>query len=451
MNKNEISNQVNKLDMIKTIYSIVLIVLFAFTGYAQNTLSLSDAIRIGLENNYQIRVSEKNIEIAQNNNSWGNVGRYPNLSLSLSQANRYDERPNIYTNKTDKYYSNSLNPGISLGWNLFNGFAVSISKKNMEALVEMSEGNAALVVENTIQSIVLAYYKILLEKEKLAVVNELVKLSKDRYNYLLTKKEIGNVSSFEVLQAKNAYLTDSATVLMQSMNYRSSKTSLNILLGRDETVDYSVSDDLLIPMYDYPLNDLRAKMKSENKTLQNQYINLRILNNSTKLGKSNIYPNISLNAGTDKSYSQLSYVDEASRSSNSFDYYANFSLRFNLYNGGQTRRQIQNAKIQEEIASIQTDEIAHNLDNILANLYDLYNVRKQLVLVANENLKSSELNLSISNDKFKAGVINSFNYRDIQIVYLNTAFNRLQAIYNLIDTYTELLRITGGIINEYDK
>ncbi len=35
--------------------------------------------------------------------------------------------------------------------------------------------------------------------------------------------------------------------------------------------------------------------------------------------------------------------------------------------------------------------------------------------------------------------------------YLNTALNNLQAKYNLIESETELLRLTGGITNEYDN
>ena len=434
----------------KTIY-LSLIILISFSGISQKKLSLADAISIGLENNYQIKISEKNIEIAQNNNNWGNAGLYPNLSLNLTQTNRYEERPNTMTNSIDKYYSNSLNPGLTLGWNLFNGFAVSISKKNFEALQKMSEGNAALVVENSIQAIVLAYYKILLEKEKLEVLNELMNLSADRFNYLQTKKDIGSAISYEVLQAKNAFLTDSATVLMQKMNIRSAETNLYLLLGISDDREYSIEDELLIPLYDYPIDDLLKKMRSNNKTLQNQYVNLKILNNSTKLSKSSIYPNLRLSAGTDKGYNRIKYVDEDAASAESFDYYANFSLSFNLFNGGRTRRNIQNARIQEEIAAIQTDEMVHKLENILLNLHELYQIRKQLIAIADENLKSSELNLSISYDKFKAGTINSFNYRDIQIIYLNTALNRLTAVYNLIDTYTELLRLTGGIINEYEK
>ena len=66
--------------------------------------------------------------------------------------------------------------------------------------------------------------------------------------------------------------------------------------------------------------------------------------------------------------------------------------------------------------------------------------------MANENLEAAELNLSISEEKYRSGVINSFNYRDIQLIYLSVSYQRLQAVYNLIGSRTALTRITGGFL-----
>ena len=45
--------------------------------------------------------------------------------------------------------------------------------------------------------------------------------------------------------------------------------------------------------------------------------------------------------------------------------------------------------------------------------------------------------------------INSFNFRDVQIIYLRAAVDKYRAIFNLIDMQTELLRLSGGIISEF--
>ena len=434
----------------KKAYSIIIGLLLGFSAMAQENLSLTDAIKTGLENNYQIRIMQKNIEIAENNNTWGNAGMLPSLSLSVSQVNRYDDQANsVPPPERLKYNTNLVSPGASLSWNLFNGFAAQISKSNFEKLQELSEGNAELVVENTIQSIVLAYYQILLEKEKLEVLNELMALSRDRYDYMQTRKDIGSAVTFDVLQAKNAYLSDSSTVLAQQMALRYAEMNLNLLMAVDSDTRYQLTNELDIPVSSYEIAALSSQMKQNNKTLRLQYINQQLMSNATGLSKSALYPSLRLSAGTDKSFTRLKYDGMDANSSNSFDYYANFTLSFNLFNGGQTRTAIQNAKIQEEISAIETSELEHQMGILLANTLEFYDVRRQLFLVSEENVKSTKLNMQIADEKFKAGTINSFNYRDVQVQYLNAALGRLEAIYNLIDSNTELLRMTGGIIGEY--
>jgi SET domain-containing protein len=115
----------------------------------------------------------------------------------------------------------------------------------------------------------------------------------------------------------------------------------------------------------------------------------------------------------------------------------------NLFKSGNTRRKMINSKINEKIGKIKLSELKFTLENRLTGLIDLYNLRKELLKISEESVKSSSLNLEISNKRFKAGTINSFNFRDIQLIYLNTIFGKLQAMYNLIDTSTEILRLTG--------
>jgi outer membrane protein TolC len=94
-------------------------------------------------------------------------------------------------------------------------------------------------------------------------------------------------------------------------------------------------------------------------------------------------------------------------------------------------------------------EMEISLSNLMKNYFELYEIRKELYGVSLANLESAKLNLEISTEKFRSGAINSFNFRDVQVIYLRTAVAQYQAIYNLIDVQTELLRLSGGIISEY--
>lgn len=434
-------------------YNLILLLLVGFvTGpvYGQEDLSLADAIAKGLENNFSIRIAKKNLEIASNNNSWGTAGRYPSIDLGVNFNHRYNDEPSTTEpGERETYTSGRLTPSATLRWTLFNGFAISIAKSKLAHLNTISEGNAAIAVENTVQGIVLAYYKVLLEKEKLVIVGDVKKLSKDRYDYILTKKEIGAAATFDVLQAKIAWLDDTATALLQQTNYRNALRNLNLVLGEPAEKQYNPTDTFSAEVKDYKIDDLLGKLISNNKTLKNQYINQKILKKDIAFQRSSLYPMVSLSSGVEQVGARIKYPEISAITSTTYDYYVNFSVSLNLFNGGNTRRAIANAKIQEKIGQLQLEEIKLSLGNLLRSMFEIYDARKQLYTVAEERIKSAKLNLDISGEKFKAGAINSFNYRDVQLLYLNAAFGKLQAIYDLIDTHSELMRLTGSVISEF--
>jgi outer membrane protein len=171
---------------------------------------------------------------------------------------------------------------------------------------------------------------------------------------------------------------------------------------------------------------------------------------NVKIAKANVWPTLNLITGGNYGNQYFKFAPNDPIYTYSYSFYLNFSLNFNLYNGGQTRRAIQQARISEEIGQIQENQIKQTLSNGLLTIYQMYDIRKQLLNVADVRLETAQLNLDLSTERFKNGTINSFNFRDIQIQFINSEFNRLEAVYDLIDTHSELLRITGGIITEFE-
>ncbi len=416
---------------------------------AQQDLTLEKAILKGLENNFQVQIFEEYYNSAELANSWGTVGRYPSISLGISSVNRFDDTPS-QQNPDDRkdLYTNRVSPFVNVNWVLFNGFSVKMNKEKLELLERYSAGNSALVVENTIQSIILGYYLVLLEHERLKVLNEVKDLSGDRYEYEMIRKDIGSAVTFQVLQAKNSFLSDSTNYLLQELNVKNAYLRLNLLLGETPKSNFILVDSFQVETYSYDIEDLEKKMFSSNKTLQNQYVNQEILRKGTGIAKSSTYPSITMNAGYDYSKGWYDLPEPDNYNSYSFDYYANFTLSFNLFNGGNTKRNIKQADISERIGTLETKEIKQTLENLLVNQYELYDIRKQLLNVAQANMESAELNMEIATEKYRNGTINSFNFRDVQLIYLNAASRKLNAIYDLIDSHTELLRLTGGIVTE---
>ncbi len=426
---------------------IKLLSLLLFAGvfaHAQQALSLSDAIAKALQNNYDIIIARSEQQIAEIQNNWGTAGRYPYISLSLDNDNDY------IIPESDNYVSNQFSGTAALSWTIFDGFSVRISKARLEELESLSQNNTALLVESTIQSIILAYYDVLLQKEKLATVEMVMELSNDRYQQELQRKEYGTSVTYDVLQAQNAYLEDRATYLLQKVAYKNAKRNLKYLMAEKGDTDYELTEAFQPVLKDYTLAGLEAQMIQNNKSLQNQYVNLRLLDNTIAAAKSDFSPSLDFSGGMYSTTTRTKYDDADGSWSKYASLYGNFTLSWNLFSGGNRKRAVQIARIEREMGDIELEDMQHDLSNQLANLFEFYEVRKELLVLADENLEAAKLNLQISKEKFDSGAINSFNYRDVQQIYLSAAQGKLQAIYNFIDAQTSLLRVAGVIIQDYE-
>ena len=441
---------------------IILISILPFSTFAQQDsvvanaeqkeITLSDAIKTALERNYQVKISKKNLEIAEINNSWGRAGRYPVVTASVTNGNRYDNgEPTTGTDGRTETSSISLSPAITANWILFNGFNVRYTKKNLEEYRNISDDNLKLQLENTIYQTILGYYDILLQKEKLNTVTEIMVLSKDRYEYVKVRKELGSAVTFDVLQVKDAFLSDSSNYILQKLNLDNSIRNFNKLLADTVYISYTPTDTFDTELIDLNYEELKDKMLENNKTLNIQNINQKILKNNISIQRSSLYPSLSLNAGINNNNLRNKMInpDAGTMNSQTYGTYANLTLSYTIFNGWNRKKNIQNSIIEEEIGQMNIEDLKLSLNNQLLSMIELFNARKQLYKVADENVKSAKLNLEIAKDKFSSGAINSFNYRDIQLSYINASFKKLEAIYMLIGSKNDLLKLTGEIISKY--
>jgi len=431
----------------KKIIAPLLFIFISFSMQGQVTdLSLEGALEKALENNYGIITTEKRQSISELNNTWGKAGALPTVRFVGRGSNSRN------FNDDDNLTSRQISGTVEMNWTIFRGFGVRIQKERLEELEKLSEGNLAVVVENTLYSVILSYYNILLSQEQQGIARNNMELSRDRYERARHSKEIGSMVTYDVLQAKNAYLRDSSNYLSARSAYRNAIRELNYLMAEPLDKTYRFTSGFEPDTSDFQFSGLVDKMLENNKTLRNQYMNLELARLDVRSAQSAYYPTLSLNASGGYSESETDYetMNQLDQSRSGGDASVSLSVSYTIYEGNNRKRALQAAKIEREISQVETEEMKQDLKNQLAQEYELYRVRKQLLQVADENLKAAELNLELSRQKFQNGTINSFNFRDVQQIYQDAAYNYQRAVFNVIQSYHTLMRLTGGVIEEYE-
>ena len=454
--------------------------------YAQSPepLSVVDAVKIGLQKNFDVRIQELEVDQARRLNDWGQAGLLPTINLIGNQNNNVIERkPANPFAVAGRNISNTAPGQLDVQWTLFNGFAVRLNKERLEQLEEQSEGNARFVIENTVQTIVVAFYNVLLEKQRLQVRTRALQFSRQLYEYVKLRKDLGGAITFDVLQQQNNYLTDSANVLRQDLAFKNSVRNLNELLNEDLEKQYYFSDDFAFTpiAQDYEFETLRKRMMESNAGLRNQFIFQELQRIARESLQSAMYPSLSLSLGSTGSLDQLNarfrpasggtvvkstvgYLNDDDtqpvigrsfapeyRTLQGYSYgaYANLTLRFTLFNGGQVRRAVKNAGIEERIVQLGTDKLKLSLENDLRLALDQYRLRRQLAAIAATKLKAAELNLNLAYERYRNGSFSAIDLRIIEENLLNAALENYAAIFDVLSVKTDLIRLTGGLLDEY--
>ena len=430
------------------IFCILLFIPFYLSG--QDSLSLGEAIQIGLKKNYDILLSAKNIEINTLFNNWGEAGRLPQVNTNINQNNTLsDQRNNPASFLPYMIQSNDVSGNLALNWTIFNGFGIKANKNRLEQLQFQSENTATLAIENTIHGIILAYYQAKMQFEQYSLLENILQLTKEKYQQQLLRSELGVGVKFDLLQYEGNLYTDSANSVLQDLAYKNAVRNLNLLMGEEIERKWYLSSEIKPQLNKSDLSALKKEMLSNNTNIKNQYINLALTQQDITLAKSAFFPVISFNAGTNYSYGTLKSDDVPqfqSVQTNNLNYYGNFTLNFRLYDGGKVKRGIKALEIQQEVNQLETDQLTQNLIFELTNVFELYQTRLQLFELNKKAFLVAKDNLNIAKLKEKSGLITSFNFRDIEMVYLSSGVNLFQSSYDLLESNATLLKMTGKII-----
>jgi outer membrane protein TolC len=428
-----------------------ILIFFPFIFFSQDSLSLSKAVEIGLEKNYDIRLTLKNVEINKIFNNWGEAGRLPQVNINAGQNNSIsDQRNNPISFAPYLFLSNDVSGGLAMNWTIFNGFAVRANKTKLEQLELQSENTATLAIENTIHGIILAYYQAKMQKEQLNLLSNVMTLTKEKFKQQQVKSDLGIGVKFDLLQFEGNLYTDSSNKILQNLAQRNAVRNLNLIMGEEVDKQWDLTSEIKPDLNIKDLSTLKKEMLSNNTNIKNQYINIALTQQDISLAKSQFFPVINFNSGFNSSVGVLNTNDVNSPISNAqsknLNYYGNFTLNFKLYDGGKVRRGIKALELQNEVDQLRTSQIIDQLNFELTNVYELYLTRLQIFELTKKAFLVAKDNMDIAKLKEESGLINSFNFRDIQMAYLSAGVALYQASYDLLESNATLLKMTGKII-----
>jgi outer membrane protein TolC len=232
------------------IRSLILFLLCAAKTSAQEVLTIKDAMKIALENNFEIKIASNNLDIDKTNVSTGNAGMLPRVTASLVDANRIENSTQTLQNGTvntlDNAKNNSLNYGVGLDWTVFDGFKMFARLDQLKELQKLGEAQLKRTIILKISEVNAVYFDLVQQQQQLTALDTTIMISTKRLELAQNRFKIGKASKLEVLNAQVDLNTDKVALLRQKESYANRKIVLNQILARDSKVDFKVVDNVKV-------------------------------------------------------------------------------------------------------------------------------------------------------------------------------------------------------------
>ncbi|MFT7588096.1 MAG: outer membrane protein [Limisphaerales bacterium] len=424
----------------------------SFSMLGQEALTLEKAIALGLENNYQIKIDDRFIEIAENNDNWAIAGGAPTVNLRGNLGNDLVNNNNPASFLQGTFYSGSLSGTLEANWVLLNGGRVRIAQEQLSLATDQQRLTKNTDINTLIKDIIQDYHEVLLQQERLSVFQESLNLSKSLLQNETQKKAFGNSSTYNLIQFENNIISDSINTITQQLQIEVAKRNLFTTINIFEDSEYLFADGFSTVSEIGDLATLQSTLLNQNPNLVSLDLLKSISALNTKLEKAAWKPTISLSASGAAARNAFQFYEDDPTTGEQFDliwsnqYSGSLGATFNwsLVDGGIRKTNIENARVQEEIDRLNYEEARIQLQNQLVILLKNYENQQQLVDLTGIQLALASQNLTLTEDRFDTGIINSLDLRTVQNQYLNSELNKINAIYNLIITKSEIDALIGN-------
>ncbi|MDG1023635.1 MAG: TolC family protein [Flavobacteriaceae bacterium] len=442
-----------------------LITLFIFSNlifiplFGQQPLSKEEALEIALEKNFGIQVSRNNLEISENNSSILNSGFLPTISLSggtnyTSSSAEIEfpgqvsedgsQRPNL---NLDNQESQRYNGGVNLNYTLFDGLGRKFTYKKLREQYALSELQLRETIEFTVIQLYSVYFNVAQLTESKSIFMQALEVSKERQLRAESAFKFGQSNKLSVLNAQVDVTNDSISLLEVSQQLDNAKRDLNLLLSQSMDTQFAVSTQVEF-VSEIALEELLSKATENNVSLLKQKQNTQINSYDIKVSQSGYLPTVGLvgSYGWNLNKSPASAFFPGSNN-NSFSMSFGANLSWNLFDGGRSMTQVQNAKIALENQKILTEETQLTFDRDLSNALQSFNNAKQIFSIQEKQVETGSYNFERSQAQYNLGSITAIEFRQAQINLRNAQNQRTLAKYQAKLAELQVLQLSGQLLN----
>lgn len=426
---------------------LLLTLAFSQVAFGQDSLDLESAMESAITHNLQIKIGKTQAEMAENRATRGNAGMLPSVTASGAYSFSVTNTRLVFAGNNpsieqDGAQSSNVSANLGVDYTLFGGMRAHYTFLKLNDSRDLADINARIGIEEILIQVIQQYYQALQVQENLKVAQQSLEISNRRLERASLRVEYGAVNKLEKLAAEVDLQNDSIRLVQLNQQFDNAMNRLAYLCGLENKPTYlrSAGD----PNPDIKKEEIQSGIEHTNLNLKAQQLNMAIATHDLSISKASLYPNLSINGGYAYSFSQNDASFILENRNNGLN--AGLSLRYNLFNGGQSKVQQENAGLMAYQSRLRYEDLNEQLQLKLDNAWTTFTNNLNIYQLQKRSLRVSELNFERARELFRNGNINGTQFREAQLNFMQAKLNLQLARINTKLAEYELIRLGGGLV-----
>lgn len=427
----------------KAVAGIMLTTFCSISAFAQSKpvmeITLSKAIETALAENPTMQVADKEIQLKKvaDKEAWQALLPQLDGSLALSHSIKVAEiRTSMGSFKMGMDGSTTAQGGVTLSLPLFAPAVYRTMKLTKQDII-LAQEKARDSKLDLVNQVTKAYYAALLSKDSYEVMKKAYNTSKENYDQISHKYEVGSVSEYDKISAEVQMRSMNSSVVDTETGVKLSLLKLKVLMGITADVDLIIKDNL--KDYESQLvipSNVNENEVENNSNLRQIDMNVELLSRTRKILKTNFMPTIAMQLTGQ--YQSMSNPDW-----NLFKYHYSPSLSLALSVNVPLFRASNFTKLQSnKIQLLQLQDTRENTRRQLSMAASSYRENMVSTVAAIESnrqaVEQATKAVSISAKRYEVGkgTVLELNQSETALTQAELTYN--QSIYNYLSNRADL-------------
>lgn len=432
-------------------YSAVFAALLSVFSSSAQVITLDQAIKQGVENNRQLKISSYRVALAETKYKEAVDLTLPSLKASAAYTRLSDvDEPKIQFPGAPEpvalfpVYVNNYSARVSLSETVFSGFRLKYAMQSQKLLQEAAKLDAGKDKDEVVFNIISAYFNIYKLQKSIEIVNENLHSLDQRISEAGKMEQQGIMLHNDVLKLQLQKSNVELTRIDLQNNLSVATYNFNILIGSNEksavAVDSSAvkEPETLKPMDEYVSDAMKNRNDLQALTARNSSVG-----NNFRIAKNSYYPQLAVAANYYDSRPNPRIIPPEDKFVSTWD--AGLVLSWDLTNLYSNKHLVEDSRIQMQ----QSEENIHLLsDAIKMEVNQDYlscMQSQQKIDVMQSSLAQAEENYRIINSRFTNALVLTSELVDADVALLQARINLVLTKADARVSYYRLMKATGNL------